>query len=330
MKVHWCTDLFDGLTKTFPPDSEVLYRYIEKHFPEYAVTCAYEAGSFGYKIARTLREGGWTCLVVNPADIPRPAKQSLVKTDQIDCINISRQLRNGALRSIAVPEAEREQARSLFRRRNDLVKDLHRLKSRIKSILLYYGKEVPEQLDNPNWSHAFINWLIDVDWEHETAQQTLDSMIYQYRFVEEELRSVSNSVCAWCRKHQKKDYNLLRSIPGIGPLTAAALLIEAGDLRRFTSFKQFASYIGLVPGVYQSGETYKTLGMNPRAHGLLRSYMIEASWVAVRKDPVLQAYYRKHLGKNSKRIIVKVARKLLSRTLSVIKQNQPYQIGIKE
>lgn len=91
-----------------------------------------------------------------------------------------------------------------------------------------------------------------------------------------------------------------------GPLTAAALLTEAGDLRRFSSFKQFASYIGLVPGVYQSGETYKTMGINPRGHKLLRSYMIEAAWVAVRQDPVMQAYYRSHYGKNLKRIIVNV------------------------
>ena len=60
----------------------------------------------------------------------------------------------------------------------------------------------------------------------------------------------------------------------------------------------------------------------------MRSYFIEASWQAIRTDPIMQAYYRKHLGKNVKSVIVKVARKLLSRTLAVIKTEIPYEIGV--
>lgn len=120
----------------------------------------------------------------------------------------------------------------------------------------------------------------------------------------------------------------MRSLPGIGPLTAAAFLSEVGDLRRFGSFKQFASFIGMVPGIYQSGENLKTMGMSPRGNRILRSYIIEAAWVACRKDPVMQDYYRKHVGKNPKRIIVKVARKLLSRLLAVVKTETTYEIGL--
>jgi hypothetical protein len=55
---------------------------------------------------------------------------------------------------------------------------------------------------------------------------------------------------------------------------------------------------------------------------------VEASWQALRFDPVMQAYYRTHAGKNSKAILVKVARKLLSRTMAVIKTRTPYQPGV--
>ena len=55
---------------------------------------------------------------------------------------------------------------------------------------------------------------------------------------------------------------------------------------------------------------------------------IEASWQAVRFDPVLQEYYRSHYGKQPNKIIVKVARKLLSRIHAVIKTEIPYQIGV--
>lgn len=327
-KVHFCTDLFDGATKTFVPDAEAFKNYVNKHFPGYQITCAYEAGCCGYSAARAFRLYGWEVLVVNPADIPRPGKQRLVRTDKIDSINIAKQLKNEALHSIRIPDVQQEQLRSLFRRRFDLVKDFRKIKSRLKSFLLYNGIPVPEAFDNPNWSHAFINWMIDLQWEHITAQHTVDSMIFYYRFVDEQIRDASTKIRAYCRKHHKTDYYLMRSIPGIGPLTAAAFICEAGDMTRFNSFKQFASYIGMVPGLHQSGDSLKTIGITPRGNRILRSYIIEAAWVACRKDPVMQEYYRKHIGKNPKSIIVKVARKLLSRLLAVIKTQIPYEIGV--
>jgi len=69
--------------------------------------------------------------------------------------------------------------------------------------------------------------------------------------------------------------------------------------------------------------------MTPRSKQLLRSYLIEASWTAVRKDMALQEYYRSHAGKLSNKIIVKVARKLLSRVWYVIKNNSPYRCEVK-
>jgi len=60
----------------------------------------------------------------------------------------------------------------------------------------------------------------------------------------------------------------------------------------------------------------------------MRSYFVEASWQAIRTDPVMQAYYRKHVHRNSKSIIIKIARKLASRTLAVVKTGIPYEPGV--
>ena len=74
------------------------------------------------------------------------------------------------------------------------------------------------------------------------------------------------------------------------------------------------SYVGLVPNIYQSGETKHVRGLTYRCNHLLRSYFIESAWIAVRRDPELTEYYRKHIGKKiAAKIIVKVARKLLVR-----------------
>ncbi|MCK0132678.1 IS110 family transposase, partial [Flavobacteriaceae bacterium F08102] len=143
-----------------------------------------------------------------------------------------------------------------------------------------------------------------------------------------EIRDVSNKLRAYCRKHYKKDYYLLKSIPGIGGIVACGILSELGDLRRFNSVKHFAGYIGIAPGIHQSGDNSRHTGITPRAHRLMRSYFVEATWQAIRTDPVMQTYYRKHTGRDSKTVIIKVAKKLLSRTLAVIKTETPYQIGV--
>lgn len=132
---------------------------------------------------------------------------------------------------------------------------------------------------------------------------------------------------AYCRKHYKKDYYLLKSIPRIGSIVACGIICELGDLRPFNSIKHLAGYVGLAPGIHQSGDNQKSTGITMRSHRMMRSY-IEASWQAIRTDPIMQGYYRKHLGKNVKSIIIKVARKLLSRTLAVIKTETPYAIGV--
>ena len=329
-KVHCATDLSSGRTFSMSPDPEGLREYVERHYPGHEVSTAYEAGCCGYRAHRCFEGYGWRSLVVNPADIFRRGKERHTKTDRIDAQLIARELKDGRLEGIVVPDPEREQLRSLFRRRNDLVKDMRQIKSYIKMQLLYYGIKVPEEFDNDHWSHAFRNWLDGLEFAHPTGKEVLESRMRSFRFVDREFRDVSVQLRKWTKEHYKGDYMLLRSIPGIGPIVASGILCELGDLRRFGNIKQLAGYVGLSPGIYQSGDTVRHTGVSMRAHRLIRSYFIEASWQAIRTDPVMQGYYRKHRGKNVKSVIVKVARKLLSRTLAVIKTGIPYEIGVVE
>lgn len=327
-KIHCSTDLFSGKSFTMPPKAELLKEYVLKHFVDHEVSTAYEAGCCGYSAHRDFKSYGWRSLVVNPADIHRKGKEKYTKTDKIDAQLISRELKDGRLESIVVPDVMREQLRSVFRRRNDLVKDFRRIKSLIKMQLLYFGIETPQEFDNDHWSHRFRNWIDGLTFEYPALRFTLDSRMRSFRFIDQELRDVSTMMRKYCKQYYKEDYNLLRSIPGIGGIVACGILCELGDLRRFNNIKHLAGYVGLAPGIHQSGDNFKHTGVTRRAHRLIRSYFIEASWQAIRTDPVMQAYYRKHIGKNVKSIIVKIARKLLSRTLAVIKTKIPYQIGV--
>lgn len=327
-KVHCATDLFIGKSFSMPPEPEVLYDYVQKNFSGHEVSTAYEAGCCGFSAHRSFTGYGWLSVVANPADIHRRGKERYAKTDRIDAQLIARELKDGRLSPVTVPDAQREELRSLFRRRNDLVKDIRRNKSRIKMPLLYFGITVPEEFNTDKWSHRFRNWVDGVCFAHPTAKSALDGRMRTFRFLDKEKREVSNELRAYCRKHYKNDYGLLRSLPGIGGIVACGILSELGDLRRFSTIKHLAGYLGLAPGMYQSGDSSRGTGITKRANKIMRSYFVEASWQAIRADLVMQAYYRKHLPKDSKTIIIKIARKLASRTLAVIKTGIPYQPGV--
>ena len=327
-KFHFATDIVIGSGHSFPPCPETINKYVVKNYKNYEVSLAYEAGCCGYNPARAFMSYGWDTYVINPADIPRPAKNSFIKTDKIDAKNIALQLRSAHLKKLVIPEQEREALRCLTRQRTALVRDFRRVKSRIKSLLLYHQIHIPDGMDTPKWPKKFIVWLKELSMDFNNNLLTLQSMIAQYEFVDQQLKQISNLIRAYCRKHYKKDYYLLKSVPGIAGLTASYMLAELGDIRRFSSMKKFASYVGFIPGMHQSGGSMYTTGPTPRANRHVRNLIVEASWIAIRTDPVMQNYYRSHAGKNSKAVIFKVGRKLLSKILAVIKTEIPYSIGV--
>ncbi len=124
----------------------------------------------------------------------------------------------------------------------------------------------------------------------------------------------------------KKLYYLLRTINGIGPLTAASLITEIGNMQRFPSFVELNSFIGLMPMEHSSGERELKGRLTVRKQRQLRSDLIECAWTAKRTDPAMSLYYNNQLkkGKEPKMIIVKIARKLLSRIRHVWLTDQPY------
>jgi len=127
----------------------------------------------------------------------------------------------------------------------------------------------------------------------------------------------------------KKRSKLLRSIPGIGPLTTVELLTEIADIHRFASFKKFNSFIGFIPSSHSSGERDWKGRMSYRHHKGLRSSLVECAWTTISKDPVMLHRYdelKKRL--TGKRAIVKIARKLVSRIYYVLRNEKPYEIGL--
>ena len=173
-----------------------------------------------------------------------------------------------------------------------------------------------------------IGWVESLHWKFSTCATVTNSRLKHLNFLHSELLHISNELRSYCRKHYCKDYYLYKSVPGIGGITAAAIISELGDIRRFNSLDELASIVGLVPGLYESSDTSQCLGLSKRSNRQLRSLLIESSWVAVGKDMALQEYYRRHAHKEPNKAIIKVAHKLLNRIRAVIKSGIPYQMGL--
>ena len=321
------TDLFFHKTYSMPSVAEDLYEYVARTFPNHEVNLVYEAGCCGFSTARYFLNLGWNVLVVNPADVKTGDKERYQKTDALDSKNLSNQLKAGVLKGIYIPTEEHEQFTTLARHRTQVTKKLRQTKSHIKSMLLFHGIKVPNHFDNSNWSKDFLVWLEQLKFSTSCGNLSLQGKIRMYKFIKSEYLQIANEMRAYCRKNNKTDYYLLKSIPGIGGYLASVILAECGDLRRFNNESQFSSFVGLVPGIYNSGGSEKCLGITPRSRSQLRSYLVEAAWIAIRKDIEMQNYYRKHQGKNVKSVIVKVAHKMARRILSVIKTETPYRVN---
>lgn len=240
-------------------------------------------------------------------------------------------LQCGQLRGIYIPSLQQEADRSLVRHRKKIWRDLVRCKNRIKGFLDYTGVALPDKFSNSNWSRNFLQWLYAIKFEYASNRATLDYMIREAELLRKELLSISNDIRKLMRSAAyKKLYYLLRTITGIGPLTAALLITEIGDMKRFPSFYHLNSFIGLLPSEHSSGEKELKGRLTIRRHRQLRSDLVECAWTAKRTDPALSLFYSHQLkrGKEPKLIIVKIARKLLSRIRYVWLTEKPYEKGV--
>lgn len=319
--------------KTFSmnPSPTELFIYLTKHYPDGIFNIVYEAGFCGFWPLRKFKELGLNCIVVNPADIPSSNKEKVVKTDPTDSRKLARELENNSLKPIYIPDVYAEQLRSLMRLRFQLVQNQTRIKNRIKMLLYNYGIIIPkEHLSNSRWSGFFISWLHSVKLSCNTGQFTLNNLLLQLQQCREHLKVVLHQLRDEAKsKSIESIINSLVSVPGIAFITAMSLYTEIIDIRRFKSFDHLASFVGLVPSLHSSGDTEYSRGISFRHNKFLRPLIIEAAWTAIRKDPAITLVYSQLIHKMSKqKAVIKIAKKLLSRTRHVWIQQEQYQFAL--
>ncbi|MHB8905673.1 MAG: IS110 family RNA-guided transposase [Melioribacteraceae bacterium] len=319
--------------KTFSmnPSPLELYHYLTKHYPDGIFNIVYEAGFSGFWPLRKFKELGVNSIIVNPADIPSSNKEKVVKTDLTDSRKLAREFENNSLQPIYIPDVYAEQLRSLMRLRFQLVQTQTRIKNRIKMLLYNYGIIIPkEHLTNSRWSGYFINWLNSVKLSCNAGQLTLINLLLQLQQCRENLNVVLHQLRVEAKnKSIEPIINSLVSVPGIAFITAMSLFTEIIDIKRFKSFDHLASFVGLVPSLCSSGQTEYSRGISFRHNKFLRPLIVEAAWTAIRKDPAITLVYSQLIKQMSKqKVVIKIAKKLLSRIRHVWIQQEQYQFAL--
>jgi len=315
-------------TKRFEPDANKLVSYLRRTYPDHNYEGVYEAGFGGFWLDRELRAAGVKNIVVNPADVATKGKEKAQKNDKKDSQKLARELASGNLEEIYVPSVKDEAIRTVTRLREQTVKDQTRIKNRIKSLLCLYNVNIPRNDEMQHWSANFIKYLSEIKGLPAETKYTLDTHITILTFVRTQLLQIIRKM----KQLVKEDKVLatkvkhLESIPGVGFITAAGVQTELIDIERFPSLDNLASFVGLSPAVYSSGEHSKDLGITKRYKKYLRNRLIESAWVAVRYDPELRKNYEEYVKRMSKqKAIIRIAKKLLNRIMYVMKNNVDYK-----
>lgn len=334
-KANWSVTvrLKEIYLKTFSmdPDPAKLKEHMSHHYPGGIYNSAYEAGFCGFWIHRALTASGFNNIIVNPSDIPTTNKEKDHKDDPIDSNKLSRELSNGSLKGIYVPDGRMESMRVLSRCLRQYSQRSTQVKNRIKGLLHFSGTS--STFDTyTHWSRAYLHRLATYAFEERNTTFTLQQHLREI----EHIRKMKLELLRQIRTISKGEpiIKLLRTIPGVGLTTAMTLFAELVDIRRFSNLDHLASYVGLVPSVAKSASTEIVRGITNRHCRHLRFMLIEAAWIAVRRDPAMTyCFTNLTTGKfrhTKKTAVIRITKKLLNRIRAVWLSGKPYVSGVIE
>jgi transposase len=307
--------------KTLRADVHLLRRFLGRYQGK-QIQSAYEAGYCGFQLHYWLTELGVLNRVVAVNKMPT-LRGDRVKTDKRDSLKLATFLAKGLLKPIFIPSPELIRIRELVRLRSRLVGKRTSHINQLKALLVKHGivlefsgyakKKLQALLDEPSLPEELrLVVLMHI--------QSMELITQQLLTLEQRAEQIALT------PEYERNYQILRSIPGIGTVSGRALLFEIGDFNRFPNEKTIAAFCGLTPSEYSSGESILRGRITGQGNTQLRQLLIQASWQAIAQDQGFKNFFERVACKtgNKKKAIVAVARKLLCVSYALVKQQQLY------
>lgn len=315
-----------------PAQYEVLRSFFERTFPNCKIHVVYEAGFRGFNLYDDLVSDGYDCIVVPPHTVHQE-KCLRVKNDTIDARLLAKNLEDGNCKSCYVPDKERRHDREIVRTLNAVDKELKRVKNRIRKKLDFHN--IKTEITATAWHNGHYRHIQGLIPSMPEPLQFIYKMLFEqfdlYLAQQKELRL--RLLALGKKERYARAFEIAKSLPGIGGLTAIRLILELGeDFRRFGSGSEIASFVGLGGTEYSTGESVKRGGITKQGSRTIRSWLIQNAWVAIRYDTALQKFYtqvRRNTGQSQKAIVA-VARKLITRLRCCIVNDTEYVFGVAQ
>ena len=327
------TGIVEGDTVLAVTLSEPRYDSFEKILPQFEgnhVRIVYEAGPGGFDLYDRLTADGIECIVTPPSLIPTESGNR-VKTDKKDSHKLAKLLESNMLKKVWVLSPEERAHRQLVRTRRQIVNHRSDVMRQIKSLLLFNSIETPFS-SKQQWTGPFVKWLHELDLGYEWLNRSLKALVelFDYLSVEKNALTLETIQLVKNEKYAQR-VKLLKTIPGIGGLSAMEILVEIQDISRFETADELAAYLGLTPSQYSSGEHIRMGHITHAGNDRVRTTLVESSWILIGKDPAMRRKYDniKH-RRGGKKAIVAVARTLSARIRRVLLDQVPYKIGLQK
>jgi transposase len=263
-------------------------------------------------------------LLAHPGKL-RVIAESVKKTDRLDAQVLAEFLARGMIPEAHRPSPRQRQHRALVRQRQYLKGRLTAVKCKLRRILADYNADRKDLFTAAGLAHLAAAPLNEAD------RFVADQLVAEYHGLRAQLRALAERLkqfAAAAPTAEAEARAVLRTIPGVGPVTVEVVVSELGDVTRFSSAKKACAYAGLVPAIRESGGRSKELPITKRGSPLLRWALVEAAWRLVRQSRRWRSVYdgikRRRGGKKA---IVAVARRLLGVMVSMLRTMSPYRLA---
>lgn len=306
-----------------PLDRGTLRTVLEGERPDRVVI---EIGPTAGWVGDAVRAHGAELEVANPSHQGWRWRNVKKKTDRMDALKLAQLSVMNQLPKVHLPDAGVRQWRGLIHYRHHQVRRRTAIKNRIRAILNSEGIGMAE--GKRGWSKQQLQTVRQMarPWEDVDPQELWRGELY------EELAQYEQVIKCIVRVEKKLDelaasdarVKLLRTIPGVGPRLAEAVVAIIDEPHRFKRGKQVASYCGLVPRQFQSGAMDRHGRITGAGDRMLRALLVEVSWIALRYNPWARATFdRICQGRKGRRktAIIAVARRLVVRCWAMLRDH---------
>jgi len=292
---------------------------VEKFFggrPKESLNVAMEACGIWHGLYDYLVERCNDVKVANPSQTK--LNESGKKTDKWDSLRLAEKLRSGDIYEAYVPPKEARDYRSKVRHRQAVVGISTELKNMVYAVLR--RENIKRPFDDV-FTKKGVRWLKGL------GISEIDGCL---ELVAAASAEISNARAAIPGGFCKREIQLLKTMPGVGDITAPVIMSEIVDIKRFDNPKALCKQAGLVPRVIQSGDSDRRGRLVKQSSAILRTAMIQcAHGVILKKDggKLKRFFLRMSKRKSYNTAVAALAHKMLYIIWVMLTNNEEFHDG---